>query len=108
MGFGYSSARYGANGSVTLLKQDTLFFALPAPSPTHPFIETVDGKMLAKAPRELAELFVTVQHDHDDGHTEHLVLPRWQFALLVKRDREGKPPLDFDAIEQRIARPEEI
>lgn len=105
---GYSSARY-QDGSVTLFQQDTLFIALPAPSPCHPFIETMeDGKMLAKAPRELAELFVTVQHDHDDGHTEHLVLRRWQFALLVQRDREGKPPLDFEAIEQRIALAEEI
>ncbi|MER8608378.1 hypothetical protein NKH45_34805 [Mesorhizobium sp. M1156] len=105
---GYTSARYGA-GSVTLFKEDTLFFAVPAPSPTHPFIETLEGgKMLAKAPRELAELFVSVQHDHDDGHTEHLTLRRWQFALLVMRDREGKPPLDFKTMESRIARAEEI
>lgn len=105
---GYTSARYGANSSVTLLKQDTLFVALPAPSPCHPFIETVDGKVLAKAPSALAELFVSVQRDFDDGHLEHRVLLRWQFALLVQRDREGKPPLDFDTIEQRIALPEEI
>ncbi|MET2827346.1 hypothetical protein [Mesorhizobium shangrilense] len=104
---GYTSARY-QGGSVSLLKQDTLYFAVPAPSPTHPFIDTIDGKMLAKAPIELAELFVGLQHDFDDGHSEHLVLRRWQFALLVKRDREGKPPLDFDALEQRLARPEEI
>ncbi|ANN59765.1 hypothetical protein A9174_25640 [Mesorhizobium loti NZP2037] len=105
---GYSSARYGSNSSVTLLKEDTLYFAVPAPAPTHPFIDTINGRMLAKAPSELGELFVGLQHDFDDGHSEHLVLRRWQFALLVKRDREGKPPIDFDALEQRLARPEEV
>ena len=67
-----------------------------------------DGKMLVRAPREFAELFVTVQRDFDDDHSEHLTIPRWQFALLVQRDREGKPPINLSAVEQRLAQPEEI
>lgn len=64
--------------------------------------------MLVKAPREFAELFVTVQRDFDDGPSEHLTIPRWQFALLVQRDREGKPSINLSAVEQRLAQPEEI
>ncbi|TPK69898.1 hypothetical protein FJ548_29660 [Mesorhizobium sp. B2-4-17] len=94
---------------MTLFKENTLYLAVPAPKPTHPFIEQIDGgKMLAKAPSELAELFVSVQRDFDGGAIEHLTLRRWQFALLVERDREGKAPLDFGTIEQRLARPEEV
>ncbi|TIT32524.1 MAG: hypothetical protein E5W76_26640 [Mesorhizobium sp.] len=106
---GYTSARFGADSSVTLFKEDTLYVAVAAPKPTHPFIATLeDGKMLAKAPREFAELFVTVQRDFDDGHSEHLTIPRWQFALLVQRDRDGKPPIDLAAVQQRLAQPGEI
>lgn len=104
---GYSSAGY-QDGSVVLFKQDTLFFAVPAPSPCHPFIETVDGKMLVKAPSAFNDLFVTVQREHNDGSLDHLVLWRWQFALLVQRDREGKPPVDFARVQGRIALPEEV
>ncbi|RUV08165.1 hypothetical protein EOA79_01470 [Mesorhizobium sp. M1A.F.Ca.IN.020.03.2.1] len=104
---GYTSARY-LDSSLTLLKQDALYFAIPAPWPPHPFVETVDGKALAKAPSALAELFVFLQRDCDDGRIENLTLWRWQFSLLVMRDREGKPPIDFDSIQSRIARPEEV
>ncbi|GLS35366.1 hypothetical protein GCM10010869_09540 [Mesorhizobium tianshanense] len=106
---GYSSARYGSDSSVTLSKENALYFAVPAPLPTHPFVETtIDGKMLAKAPSALAELFVSVQRDFDDGHSEHLTMWRWQFALLIERDRQGKPPIDFTLCEGRIALPEEV
>ncbi|MDX8537851.1 hypothetical protein RFM23_09475 [Mesorhizobium abyssinicae] len=105
---GYTSARY-LESSLTLARQDTLYLAVPAPSPTHPFIQTVDGnKMLAKAPIALAELFVCLQRDFDDGRMEYLTMWRWQFALLLERDRTGKPPIDFETIQSRIAQPEEI
>lgn len=104
---GYSSAPY-QDGSVVLLRQDVLFIAMPAADPCHPFIETVDGQMMVKAPAALAELFVTVQHDHDNGSSDHLALWRWQFALMVSRDRDGKPPIDFSKVQGRIALPEEI
>lgn len=106
---GFSSARYGTDSSVTLFKEDSLYVAVPAPDPCHPFIEQLEGgKMLAKAPIEIAQLFVTVQRDFDDERSEHRTIPRWQFALLVQRDRDGMPPIDFDTLEQRLALPEEI
>ncbi|MGX8011673.1 hypothetical protein ACVDG8_023210 [Mesorhizobium sp. ORM8.1] len=106
---GYTSARYGSDSSVTLFKEDALYVAVRAPDPCHPFIEQIEGgKMLAKAPSWMAEQFVTLQRDFDEGHSEHLTVPRWQFAVAVQRDREGKPPIDLSAVEQRLARPEEI
>ncbi|MER9771784.1 hypothetical protein [Mesorhizobium sp. M0220] len=105
---GYSSAPYPGGGSVCLLKQDTLFFAVQAPSDVHPFVEVIDNKMLVKAPHAFNDLLVTVQHDHDDGSTSHLSMWRWQFVLLMQRDQQGKPPIDFSLCEGRIAHPEEV
>ncbi|MER8582721.1 hypothetical protein NKG95_29140 [Mesorhizobium sp. M1423] len=104
---GYSSAGY-LNGSVSLVRQDTLYFAVPATADVHPFTEVHDGKMLVKAASGFNDLFVAVQYDSDGGGSDHLILWRWQFALLMQRDREGKAPIDFSQVQGRIARPEEI
>ncbi|MER9711081.1 hypothetical protein [Mesorhizobium sp. M0213] len=103
---GYSSAGY-LKGSVSLVRQDTLYFAVPATADVHPFAETHDGKMLVKA-SGFNDLFVAVQYDSDSGGSDHLILWRWQFALLMQRDRDGKPPIDFSQAQGRIARAEEI
>ncbi|MER9847097.1 hypothetical protein NKJ55_06995 [Mesorhizobium sp. M0106] len=103
---GYTSAGY-LKGSVSLVKQDTLHFAVPATAEVHPFMETHDGKMLVKA-SGFNDLFVAVQYDSDSGGSDHLILWRWQFALLVQRDRAGLPPIDFSQAQGRIARAEEI